>query len=53
MDGPIGLIIGNFEFALGTMGGVGLVVEAAVSEWTAQALVKEQEQKSHLKTFAG
>jgi hypothetical protein len=46
-------MIGNFEFALGPMVGVWLVVEAAVSERTAQALVEEQEQKSDLDTFAG
>ena len=46
-------MIGNFEFAFGPMGGIWLVVEAAVSEWTAQALVEKQEKKSHLDTFGG
>ena len=53
MDGSIGLIIGNFEFALGPMGGVWLVVETAVSKWTAQTLVEEEKQKSDLEAFAG
>ncbi len=51
MDSPISVIIGNFEFALGRMGGIWLVVEAAVSERTAQTLVEEQEQKSDLKVL--
>ena len=39
--------------AFGPMGGIWLVVEAAVSERTAQTLVEEQEQKSDLDTFTG
>ena len=53
MDGSIGLMIGNFEFALGSMGGVWLTVETAVSQWTAQTLVEEEKQKSDLEAFAG
>ena len=53
MDGSIGLIIGDFEFALGPKGGVWLVVETAVSKWTAQMLVEEEKQKSDLEAFAG
>ena len=53
MDGPISLMIGNFEIALGPMNGVWLVVEAAVSKWTEQTLVEEQKQKSDLDAFAG
>jgi hypothetical protein len=48
LDGSIGLIIGNFESALGPMGGVWLVVETAVSKRTAQTLVEEEKQKSDL-----
>ena len=53
MDSRVSLVIGNFEFAFGPMGGIWLVVEAAVSERTAQTLVEEQEQKSDLDTFSG
>ena len=53
LDGSISLMIGDFEFAMGSMGGVWLVVKAAVSKWTAQALVEEQKQKSDLEAFAG
>ena len=53
MNSRISLVIGSFKFALRRMDGVWMVVEAAVSERTAQALVKEQEQKSDRDTFAG
>ena len=53
MDSRVGLVIGSFEFALWPIDGFWLVVEAAVSERTAQALVEEQEQQSDLNTFAG
>ena len=53
LDGSISLMIGDFEFAMGSMGGVWLVVKAAVSKWTAQALVEEQKQESDLEAFAG
>jgi hypothetical protein len=39
LDGPISFMIGNFEFALGPMSRFWLVVEAAVSKWTAETLV--------------
>jgi hypothetical protein len=35
------------------MGGIWLVMETAVSEWTAQTLVEEQKQQSDLDAFAG
>ena len=53
MDGSISVMIGDFQLAMGSMGGVWSVVKAAVSKWTAQALVEEQKQKSDLEAFAG
>jgi len=51
LDSRISLVIGSFKFALWRMDGFWLVVEAAVSERTAQALVEEQEQQSDLNTL--
>ena len=42
LDRPIGLVIGDFE-AVGPVIGMGLVVEATVGDWPAEALVEEQE----------
>jgi hypothetical protein len=53
LDSRVSLVIDSFEFALRRMDGFWLVVEAAVSERAAQALVEEQEQQSDLNTFAG
>ena len=49
LDGSISLMIGDFEFAMGSMGGVWLVVKAAVSKWTAQAqqLTKKLHEQFH------
>ena len=43
LDGLVGSMIGSFEFACRPVFGVGLVVEAAVGERTAESPVKEQE----------
>ena len=48
LDGGVGAVIGGFEFAVGPVLGVWLVVEAAVGEWAAQALVEEQEEQGDL-----
>jgi hypothetical protein len=48
LDRCIGTMIGRFEPAIGSALSVGLMVEAAVGEETAQALVKEEEQESDL-----
>lgn len=44
-------MIGGFESAVGPMLGIRLVVEAAVCERTAEALVEEQKQESDLNAF--
>src|ERR1700745_4325521 len=44
-------MIGRLERAIGPVLSVGLVVEAAVGEGTAQALMKEEEQESNLDAF--
>ena len=49
----IGAVVGGFEFAGGAMGGVGRMMETAVGQWTAQALVKEQEEQGNLDAFYG
>jgi hypothetical protein len=44
LDGRIGTVIGGFEPAVGTVLRVWLVMEAAVGERPAQALVEEEEE---------
>jgi len=48
LDGGIGTVIGGFEPAVGTVLRVWLVMEAAVGERPAEALVEEQEEQGHL-----
>ena len=42
-------MVSGFEFAVWPMRGIGAVMEAAVSQGTAKAFVKEQEQESGLR----
>ena len=51
MDGGVGAVIGGFEPAVGTALRVWLVMEAAVGERPAQALVEEEEEQRHLDAF--
>src|SRR6516162_1973319 len=51
LDCCIGTMIGRLEPAIGSALRVGPVVEAAVGERTAQALMKEEEQQSNLDAF--
>lgn len=44
LDRLIGAMVGLFESAVGSMFGVGLMVEAAIGERTAEAFVKEEEE---------
>ena len=44
-------MIGGFEPAVGTVLRVWLVMEAAVGERPAEALVEEQEEQGHLDAF--
>ncbi len=53
LDGLVGLVIGGFEFAVGPVGRVGLVMEAAVSKRATETLVEEQEQEGNIDTFTG
>jgi hypothetical protein len=46
-------VIGGFESAVEPMLGIGLVVEAAICEWAAEALVEEQKQESDRNAFGG
>ena len=46
-------MIGGFEFAVRAVGRIGLVMEAAVGQGTAQAFVKEQEQEGDLDALGG
>jgi hypothetical protein len=46
-------MIGSFESALGPMGGIREMMEAAVSKRSAQAFVEEQEQQGNLDAFGG
>ena len=51
LDGGIGTVIGGFEPAVGTVVRVWLVMEAAVGERPAEALVEEHEEQGHLDAF--
>ena len=53
LDGLVGTVIGGFEAAVWSMLRIGTVVEAAVGERSAQALMEEQEQQCDLDTFRG
>jgi hypothetical protein len=53
LDGGIGAVIGGFEPAVGTVLRVWLVMETAVGERPAEALVEEQEEQGHLDAFLG
>ena len=48
MDGGVGAVVGGFEPAVRPMLRVWPVVEAAVGERPAQALMEEQEEQRHL-----
>ena len=41
IDGFVGAVVGGFELAVWAMSCVGLVVEVAVGEWSAQTFVEE------------
>ena len=43
LDCCIGTMIGSLKAAVGSMAGIGLMVEAAVGEGSAQPFVKEEE----------
>ena len=51
LDGLVGAVIGGFEVAVGAVLRVGAVVEAAVGERAAEALVEEQEEQGDLEPF--
>ena len=53
LDGLVGLVVGGFEPAVGAVGRVGFVMEAAVGERTTEALVEEQEQEGNIDAFTG
>jgi hypothetical protein len=46
-------VIGGFEFAVGPVLGIGFVMESAMGERTAEALVEEQKQESDVNAFRG
>ena len=52
LNGLVGLVIRSFELTVGAMRRIGAMMEAAVGQWAAEALVKEQEQKRDLAPFA-
>jgi len=53
LNGLVGFVIGGFQLAVGAVRRIGLVVEAAVGERTAEPLVEEQEQQGDLDAFGG
>jgi len=46
-------VVGSFEFAVGAVRRVGLLVESAVGERPTEPLVEEQEKEGDLDTFFG
>jgi hypothetical protein len=52
VDGLVCFVIGGFEFTVGLIGRIRLV-ESAVGEGTAEALVEEQEQERDVNSFRG
>ena len=44
-------MISGFQFTVGAVCGIGFVVKAAISQWAAETLVEEKEQKRHLNAF--
>ena len=53
LDGVVGAVISGFEAAVGTVGWVWPVMEAAVGKRSAEALVEEQEEQGDLDAFLG
>jgi hypothetical protein len=53
LDCCIGTMVGGLEATLGSMSSIGLMVEAAVGEGSAQPFVKEEKQESNLHAFCG
>ena len=48
LNGLVGFVVSGFEFGIGTMGGVGLMMKATIGQRTAKPLVKEEEQQRDL-----
>jgi hypothetical protein len=44
LDGFVSLVVGGFQFRVGLVGRMGLVVESAVGQWPTQTLVKKEKQ---------
>jgi hypothetical protein len=53
LNGLVSFVVSGFQFAIGAVSGIGLVMEAAVSQRTAESFVEKQEQQSDLEAFAG
>ena len=53
LNGVIGAMISGFETAVRAMLGIGTMIEAAVGQRSAQALMEEQEQQRDLNALEG
>src|SRR3954452_6943055 len=53
LNGFVGAVVGGFELAGRLVLGVGSMVEAAIGEWAAKALVEEQKEQRNLNPFGG
>ena len=53
MNRVVGFVVSGFEFAVGAVSGIGLMMETAVGQRSAQALVEKQEQQCDLESLAG
>jgi hypothetical protein len=52
-DGLVGAVIGGFEPAVGSVSGIGAMVEAAVGERSAQPFMEQQEEQRDLDPLGG
>ena len=46
LNGGVGLVVGGFQFAVGAVSGIRLVVEAAVGQWAAHRLWKNRNSRA-------
>ena len=51
LDRFVGMVIGRFELAVGSVLGLGLMMKAAVGEGSAQPFMKEEKEQGDLNPF--
>ena len=53
MNGLVGFVIGGFELTFRATGSMGLMMESAIGQGTAEALMEEQKQESDIESLGG